>query len=170
MNREERSMPHSSVAGAFRAIRRPGGVRSWRLSRSHRNGVFLLAVLAAFGTAGCASVDGAPSSGTRTDSSRITEEELASISVSTAYDVVERLRPLWLRASGVRSTRVATEVVVVTDGQYFGDVSSLRQIPAGSLRELRHMSGSEATNAYPWLASGRHVASAIVISMGRTGP
>jgi hypothetical protein len=163
-------MPNSNVAATPHAVRRPGGFRSSRPSGGRRNGVFLLMVAAAFGTAACASTEGGTSSGTRSDSRMITEEELSSISVSTAYDVVERLRPLWLRDTGVRSTRVATEVVVVTDGQYFGDISTLRQIPAGSLRELRHMSGSEATNAYPWLASGRHVASAIVITMGRTGP
>lgn len=99
----------------------------------------------------------------------ITQQELAAISVSTAYDIVERLRPLWLRSTGPRasSTRLVTEIVVMSDGQYFGNVNSLRQIPAGGVRELRYMSGSEAINAYPWLASGRHVESAILVYQGR---
>lgn len=98
----------------------------------------------------------------------IGQAELATVSVSTAYDVLERLRPLWLRSAGPRSrsARLVTEVVVITDGQYFGNLGSLRQIPASVIREIRYLSGSEATNAFPSVASGRHIESAIVIVMG----
>lgn len=110
--------------------------------------------------------------GTASDSRVLTLDELESISVSTAWDVLEQLRPLWLRTTGPRSrsARLVTEVVVVTDGQYFGNLNSLRSIPAAGIREMRYLSGAEATNAYPGLASGRHVEAAIVILRGRTEP
>lgn len=127
----------------------------------------LVASLAAWGcAAGAARPDGASSTaGSRV----IAQEELATLSVSTARDVLERLRPLWLQSAGAgsRSARLTTEVVVVTNGQYFGNLDSLRQIPASAIREIRYMSGSEAANAYPSLASGRHIESAIIIATGR---
>ena len=140
-----------------------------RAASRQRAGV-LTALVAAFAAGGCAAGTARPDRGSSTAGSRvIAQEELATLSVSTARDVLERLRPLWLQSAGAgsRSARLTTEVVVITNGQYFGNLDSLRQIPASTIREIRYMSGSEATNAYPSLASGRHIDSAIIIATGR---
>jgi hypothetical protein len=115
---------------------------------------------------GCATAGSEEGTAPSSDSRLITQEDLSAISVSDAYQAVERLRPLWLLAGTPMSVNQRTEVVVLQDGSYFGDVQSLRQIPAGGIREMRYMTGSEATNRFPFLASGRNVAGAILVSLG----
>jgi hypothetical protein len=142
-----------------------------RAGSGHSSAVRTAALVAVLAGWGCAA-GGARAERTSAAGSRvITEAELATLSVSNAQDVLEHLRPLWLRSAGSRSrsARLTTEVAVVTNGQYFGDLNSLRLIPASTIREIRYMTGPEATNAFPSLASGRHIESAIIIAVGR-GP
>jgi hypothetical protein len=99
----------------------------------------------------------------------ITEEELnAAGGGGSVYQALERLRPLWLRNSTTRrgTLGLTAEIVVLMDGQYFGDVTSLRQLPLVGVGAIEYMSGSEATNAFPFLASGRLVDSAILVYYG----
>jgi len=154
-----------------RRRRLDGSLRGESFRRERGRAFLLLLPLALVTACNWGRIDGegaGPTAGSRV----ITQEEVSTLSVSTAWDVVERLRPLWLRSSGARSrsARLDTEVVVVTDGQYFGGLPSLRQIPAGGVREIRYLTGSEAVNAYPRVASGRHVEAAIVISQGARVP
>jgi hypothetical protein len=132
--------------------------------------LLLAGVLGSVGVSGCTA--GRAGEGPSSDTRVITIEQLRAVSASSAYDAVERLRPLWLRSQGPRSRspRLVTEIVVVADGNYFGNVGSLRGIPAESVNGMRYLSGSEATNAYPWLATGRHVESAIVVYQGTRVP
>lgn len=92
----------------------------------------------------------------------LTQEEMAQVSVSTVYELVERLRPNWLNAGSPRSVNMRTEIVVIQDGVYFGNVESLRLIAAGGLTEIRYLTSSQAANI-PGLPRNRAVEAAIVL-------
>ncbi len=69
----------------------------------------------------------------------LTGEEIASVSVATAYDAVARLRPSYLRSTGGQTRVVYMNTHVV------GGVEALRDIPAFRVREIRYLSPREAT-------------------------
>jgi hypothetical protein len=123
----------------------------------------LLVVLAS----GCAPASGATETGSTarrsTSSSVITAEEIAGVEVSTAFDIVQKLRPQFLRGRGSTSTRsgapegtgtagapatTATQVRVYVDGALAGDVEALRRIAANSVRDIRYLSAADATTRY----------------------
>ena len=91
----------------------------------------------------------------------ITAEEIASADALTAYDAVERLRPLWLRTRGERSIRLSTEIVVYQDQTMLGDVEMLRGIPAHLIQSIRALDAADA-GRLPGLGS-RHVERAILV-------
>lgn len=99
--------------------------------------------------------------GTRGDRNTITPEEVQSAGVSNAYQLVERLRPLWLRSRGGRSVRLETEILVYLDGAMLGDLDSLRTIPIDIVVSLRALDSAEAMRL-PGLGS-RHVERAIMV-------
>lgn len=84
----------------------------------------------------------------------LTGEEIASVSVATAYDAVARLRPGYLRPTGGQSR------VVYMNTHIVGGVEALRDIPAFRVREIRYLSPREATER---LGSG-HEGGAIVVT------
>jgi hypothetical protein len=105
-----------------------------------------LAAIAAI--VGCASTGGTHASA-RTGNV-LTAEDIAAnhADIETAYDAVVRLRPNWLAPHGVTSAQAGgagTErAAVFVDGQLYGDISSLRNIPAYHVRELRYYNVTEA--------------------------
>lgn len=85
----------------------------------------------------------------------ITAEEIASISASNAYEVVQRLRSQWLITRGAAGTREPTlegglsgGIVVYLDGVRRGGVDALREIPVEQIRELRYIDAKDATTRY----------------------
>ncbi|HEY8832775.1 MAG TPA: hypothetical protein VIM21_09690 [Gemmatimonadaceae bacterium] len=104
---------------------------------------------------GCAATNSAPSSGAPTRKANIlTFDEIsaAHADVTTAYDAVARLRPNWLASHGVTSaigggtdTEYAT---VFIDGQPYGGIESLRNIPVYHVGEFRYYSITEAGAKY----------------------
>lgn len=80
----------------------------------------------------------------------LTSEEIENshADVNTAYDAIARLRPNWLQSHGVTSAQsgsLSTEYAIVfVDGQRYGDVSSLRQIPAFHVGAIRYYDVTEA--------------------------
>jgi len=111
----------------------------------------------------------------------ITAEEAASASANSALDVVEQLRPQWLRRDQERGalslgagrsagrslpdedqqTRAGQpmpedppKLKVFVDGTE-GDLQDLRRIPKEQVAELRYLTGSEAQTRYgPRFAAG----------------
>lgn len=111
----------------------------------------------------------------------ITAEEAASASANSALDVVEQLRPQWLRRDQERGalslgagrnagrslpdaeeqTRAGEpmpedppKLKVVVDGTE-GDLRDLKRIPKEQIGELRYLAGSEAQTRYgPRFAGG----------------
>lgn len=96
----------------------------------------------------CAS--GGGTSYTRRDSSLITEQELSVAQESNAYDLVSKLRPNFLKTRGRSSINAATEdrAVVFLDGQFYGDLTALRNLVPGLIREIRYIPGTDAVVRY----------------------
>jgi hypothetical protein len=100
------------------------------------------------GLAGCGSTDGtrrAPG-----DRNQITAEQVreAAPQHSTAYGMVESLRPLWLRKRGRSSVTNEGDIAVYVDGSRYGTPASLRNIAAFSVDSMRFLPPAEATNRY----------------------
>ena len=99
----------------------------------------------------CASAGGSGSgSGTYRDPIVITDQEIAASNESNAFDVVQKLRPLFLRTRGRSSISSGGNeyASVFVDGQYYGGLSSLRNLVASQVHEIRYLSGPEAGGKY----------------------
>jgi hypothetical protein len=90
----------------------------------------------------------------------ITTEEVRSASgISNAFDLVQSLRPAWLR--NMATDRVnATQVVVYLDDTRLGGPEALRQIAAGSVTSVQRLDSRAAQFRF---GSG-HTSGAIVVS------
>lgn len=81
----------------------------------------------------------------------IVREEIEKVSseAANAFDVVQRLRPQFLRARGATSfgggNRGTPYAKVVVDGVPRGELDALRQIPVLSIEEIRYLGGSDAS-------------------------
>jgi hypothetical protein len=108
-----------------------------------RNWTTMIVVL---GLAACAS----GGSGTQSRRDVITYEQIQSVSVSTAMEVIERLRPEYVRGRGRTSFdgADATLPVVYVDGVRAGGVEALRTISANDVREIRYVNATDATTRY----------------------
>jgi len=103
-----------------------------------------LYLIALMGAIGCASTPG--SSGSRRDSNLITEQDIAGIPATNAYEAIDRLRPLFLRSRGKTSINTPnTEFATVyVDGVRYGDLNSLRNILAPHVLDIRYYNGAVA--------------------------
>ena len=103
--------------------------------------LYILTIAAIFGCASGGS--GAPGTATvRRSASVLTAEEIASAhaDITTAYDAVARLRPNWLAARGP-----AAYASVFVDGQQYGDLTSLRNISAYHVGNIRYYDVTQST-------------------------
>ncbi|MCJ7628791.1 MAG: hypothetical protein MUO50_10440 [Longimicrobiales bacterium] len=121
----------------------------------------LITATAVFGAAACLWACSAATQGPSRDRNTITTEEVRSAGVSNAYQLVERLRPLWLRSRGDRSVRLETTIVAYLDGAMLGDLEVLRNIPIDIVVSVRALDSAEAMKL-PGLGS-RHVERAIMV-------
>lgn len=119
--------------------RPPAPVHRWLRSFRLPTGALLVLLL----LQGCAS-GGTGERPTPRSGNVITAEEMQEAAIgSDAWRVIERLRPAWLRQrAGVGSA------AVFLNGQRFGDLNSLRGIPAGDLESARLLSAADATTLY----------------------
>ena len=111
--------------------------------------LYPLAIVAIVGcassTSGTSNASGVPRSG-----SALTVQEIAAFNTEgrTAYDVVSRLRPTWLRARGGEPRVMASDsseyALVVVDGHPLGRIGALRDIQAYQLSDMRYYDPSEA--------------------------
>jgi hypothetical protein len=135
----------------------------------------LLVGVALASAAGCASSSTAGQAGEpqtsavsspsrpRKDPNLITEAELAARSALTARQVIEQLRPQFLRVRGTTTlgnAQTGDVIWVYFDGTRMGTVDVLNNIGAHEIREIRYLSPSEATNRY---GTG-HVQGAILVT------
>ena len=100
--------------------------------------------------AGLACASSGTSGTARRDPNLITEQEIAASTESNVFDVVNRLRPMFLKTRG-RSTINAggsEYASVFLDGQYYGELGSLRNIVASQIHEIRYLNGPDAVSKY----------------------
>jgi hypothetical protein len=111
-----------------------------------------LAILA-LALAGCAAHGASAPSADRTV---LLAEELDAVQLTWAYETIQRLRPEWLRSRGQTSlTRRDSGVVAVyMDGMRYGDRESLRTVRVADVREIRYLTGPEATHRFGTGVSG----------------
>lgn len=105
----------------------------------------LAAALMAAVTAGCVRAHPEATSQGR---NVIDEDQIAALRVTSAYDVVTRLRPDFLHGRGRESNDPlvpATPVHVYVESAYYSDdVNVLKSIPASDLEEIRFYQSYEA--------------------------
>lgn len=94
----------------------------------------------------------------------ITRDEIMEADVSNLYQVVQRLRPQWLRTRS-RSLERESEIVVVRDGTVIGNVETLRELGRDGIERLRWMDGETAAATLVGARSG-FVEGAIVVERG----
>ena len=118
-------------------------------------------VLGLLALSACLSGCSSATQGPRGERDLITAEEVEGVAVSNAYELIERLRPLWLRSRGGRSTRLETEIVVYLDGSMLGGIDALNGIPIEMVGSVRALDAADA-GRLPGLGS-RHVERAIMV-------
>ena len=121
-------------------------IRSFRL-------IAALVVAAAPGCAASSAASGTSqqSSSRRGSPDRITQDELATIDVQNALQAVQRLRPSFLQNRGGASSSITQgpqDVVVYVDQTRMGGPQTLSQIPITDVKEIQHLSGTDATQRY----------------------
>jgi len=85
------------------------------------------------------------------DANLITSAEIDSSHLSTAYDVIHKLRPQYLMSRGKLSLDPKDPPAlprVYVDDQFYGDATTLRGLLTGSLESIRYLSSSSAQYKY----------------------
>ncbi len=78
----------------------------------------------------------------------LTGEQLAETQQTNEYDALRQLRPRWLRARGGGGATRTTTVSVYMGSQRMGTVDFLRTLDVQGVREVRFLTGSEATTMF----------------------
>ena len=129
--------------------------------RASRTTTPIVALLFALVTAACASTGGATA--VRSNPDLLTREEVMAAEATNLYQVIERLRPRWLRPRANQSfTNLPTDIVVYQGQTMLGTTEVLRQLTPSVAARIRFLDGPTAAASLPGLGS-RHVAGAIVI-------
>jgi|SRR5438105_15560554 len=85
------------------------------------------------------------------NSQLITEQEIDASRAATAYDAIQKLRANFLRYRGETSldrNKSQPYPTVYVDGQEFGPIGSLRNIPASEVATIRLYRSWEATTKF----------------------
>lgn len=111
---------------------------------------WLLSIVAAAGlTSACASGTGTGAPKAEESSrDRITSVEIANTTGTSAYDLIFKLRPHWLRAGATGSIgggAIANQVTLVyLDGSRLGALDALRSISASGIKSMEWIQASRA--------------------------
>ncbi len=99
-------------------------------------------------TASCSSA-GTGSAASR-NSNVVTIEELAEVDYLSGLEAVRRLRPNWLRVRGQAtfSRQGSAGIRLYVDGRHRHDIFELENISTSDIREMRFLTGREATIRY----------------------
>ncbi|MFN2638040.1 MAG: hypothetical protein ABR585_13530 [Gemmatimonadaceae bacterium] len=111
------------------------------MTRSFAPCGFLLAAV----LVGCASAG--TGSASRSSPDRITATEIANSGAMNALDLINRLRPTWLRSQppGSLNPGVRTQLIVVyLDGHRLGDVTSLNTLSVSGIRSMQWLDAARA--------------------------
>lgn len=134
-----------------------------------RRTLAIAAAIAALSSAatGCASSGTPKPRVTESSPDRITATEIEATSgASTAYDLVRRLRPRWLRAAptgSISGGRVTTQVLLVyLDGNRLGTAEVLQTLSASGIKSMQYYDAVRAATVLHEVGS-EPVSGAIVI-------
>ena len=127
----------------------------------NREGRTLVVLLSAGMLWGCASTKASKEG---SDPNVITRAQILATNANNLHDVVQRLRPQWLRVPAPTSINMNNEIVVFQDQMQLGGPDALRQLGPELAYELRWMDGVRASSALPGLMSGRHIEGVIIVS------
>ena len=119
------------------------------------NRLYLMAVAAVIGCASTGNTSDTPRMAR--GASVLTAEEIAAAHAdnNTVYDAVARLRPNWLAAHGTTSLQGGTEYAVVwVDGQQYGNLNSLRNLPAYQVADIQYYDVTQAGARFGLRAGG----------------
>ena len=118
-------------------------------------GVVLLAACASGGGNAAKSSEGGDArsaAAPRSSRDLITRAQIEQMSVQDAYEMVQRMRPEYLReqrgANSLSRTAPPLLAVVYVDGVKRGGPDSLRGMRPAEVEEIRFMSGTDATTRY----------------------
>jgi hypothetical protein len=100
----------------------------------------------------------APTPRVRRNPDLITAAEIDGTTATDALNLVQRLRPQWLRA---RAASPGDEVIVYVNGGRLGSARELRSIKAESVGEMRYVRSEEAVARYGM----GHSAGVILVTM-----
>lgn len=108
---------------------------------------YLILFFLVFVAAGCATASGSSGDEPRRDRNLITREEIEALPTLTGYQIVQRLRPAWLRSRGPVGGG-SGYARVFQDGMEMGDLGSLRNITSESIQRLRYIPATDATTRF----------------------
>jgi len=110
---------------------------------------YLIFVLFVLVGSACAS-SGSGSNQPRRDRSMLVADELDPLSQFTAWDVVQRLRPMWMRPGGIRNSAnpAGHYPHVFVDGNPYGPMEILRRFRVEDIQEMRHINATDSTIRY----------------------
>jgi hypothetical protein len=95
------------------------------------------------------------------DANRISRTEIEEAGPTSAYDLIQRVRPLWLRNRGATSFTQETDVIVYVDGTRAGGRDELRRILSDRIESLEYYDARRATSRF----GPGHVDGAILVTM-----
>jgi len=84
------------------------------------------------------------------DRNVLTSEEMATMESFTAWDAVQRLRPMWMRPGGIRNSANPAGHFphVFVDGAPYGPMETLRGFRVVNIETMRYISPTDATIRY----------------------
>lgn len=111
----------------------------------------------------CAACASTGETASRSSSTTLTREEIASVNVANLYDVVSRIRPRWLVVRGSRAFAGGGDgrILVYQGTTYLGDVEILRQLDPDYAQSMRYLDAATANATLS--ATNANVHAAIVI-------
>lgn len=96
----------------------------------------------------------------------ILEEDIRASDARNAYELVEMLRPRWLRPGPDRSMRLETVILVYVNNARLGGIDTLRDLPLPPIRRMYVLDAVQA-GSLPGLGS-QHVERVIMVSTSTT--
>ncbi|HJP60469.1 MAG TPA: hypothetical protein VJ865_10730 [Gemmatimonadaceae bacterium] len=106
----------------------------------------LLAVAVLLGACTSAATSSARTGTRESSPDYITSIEVAATPVANVYDLINRLRPQWLRTQtgSIRDNTRSQVIAVFLDDVRMGDVASLRTISTSGVQSLRYYDATRA--------------------------
>lgn len=101
----------------------------------------VLYILGLAAVVGCASGAGQSGVVPAADRNVITDSEITSVPSASLYDLIEKLRPHFVRSHGqtsLNATPSASFAAVFVDGHPYGDITQLRSLVAAQVQEVHY--------------------------------